>query len=74
MNMILQTKERTNERRQDFMAQVPRRETAEGWVVPDYTQVWKQEGSGDSVSDKRHQLEQFDCLGRAARAIQGARE
>ena len=63
MNMILQTKERTNERRQDFMAQVPRREATEGWVVPDYTQIWKQERSGDSVSDKRHKLKQFDCLG-----------
>lgn len=71
MNMILQTKERTNERRQDFMAQVPKRETAEGWVVPDYSQIWKQEGSCDSISDKRHQLKQFDCLGGVARAVQG---
>ena len=59
MNMILQTKERTNDRRQDFMAQVSRREATERRVVSNYSQIWKQERSGDGISDKRHQLEQL---------------
>ena len=51
------------------MAQITGREATEGWIVPDYTQIWKQERSGDSVSDKRHQLKQFDCLGGDTEAL-----
>ena len=35
-------------------------------LFSDYTQIWKQERSGDSISDKRHQLKQFDCMGKAS--------
>ena len=56
------------------MAQILGREATERWVVPDYTQIWKQERSGDSVSDKRHQLKQFDCLGRTPRTLQGGKQ
>ena len=74
MNMILQTKERTNDRRQDFMAQVSRREATERRVVSNYSQIWKYKRCVYVISNKRYIFKHFDSLGRTPRTLQGGKQ